>query len=43
MSSEGWVFMAGSWVVILALFAYSMFRTLTSKDDDKTDGQAPKD
>ena len=33
MSAQGWIFMIGSWLIILSLFAYCMFRTLTAKDD----------
>jgi hypothetical protein len=31
MRFDGWIFMAVSWSVILALFTYSMVRTLSGK------------
>ena len=40
MLTEGWIFMIGSWLIISVLFAYSMIRTITSKEsgsDDTTD------
>jgi uncharacterized membrane protein len=36
MHPGGWFFMIISWSVILALFAYSMFRTLTSIKQDSS-------
>ena len=35
MTLGGWIFMGASWLVILALFGYSMVRTLRA---DKRDG-----
>jgi hypothetical protein len=34
MRFDGWIFMAVSWLVILALFAFSMVRTLRGKRRD---------
>jgi hypothetical protein len=31
MTTGGWIFMIASWGVILGLFGYSMFRTLTGR------------
>jgi uncharacterized membrane protein len=31
MRFDGWIFMAVSWLAILALFVYSLFRILRSK------------
>jgi hypothetical protein len=31
MRFDGWIFMAVSWLAILALFAFSMVRTLSGK------------
>lgn len=36
MRFDGWIFMAVSWLVILALFFYSLFRILRSKDSTKS-------
>ena len=30
MHPSGWLFMAASWLVILVLFVYSLYRTLRS-------------
>ncbi len=30
MNQGGWIFMLGSWIVILGLFLYCMIRTLCS-------------
>ena len=35
MRIEGWILMAGSWVIILTLFVYCMARTLTSREDEQ--------
>ncbi|MEI6809879.1 MAG: hypothetical protein WCN95_14270 [bacterium] len=35
MSTQGWIFMLGSWFLIFAVFAYSMYRTLTAKEDSE--------
>jgi hypothetical protein len=32
MTIGGWIFMLASWLGILALFAFCLFRTLRSKD-----------
>jgi hypothetical protein len=37
MRPEGWIFMIISWSVILALFFYSLIRTLRSKDSNKSE------
>lgn len=43
MTLGGWIFMATSWLVILALFGFSMYRTLRRRpppdDDDKDKDQ----
>lgn len=31
MTLAGWTFMLGSWLLILAVFAYSLYRTLRAK------------
>jgi hypothetical protein len=35
MRFDGWIFMAVSWLAILALFFYSLIRILRSKDSNK--------
>jgi len=42
MTLSGWVFMGASWAVILALFGYSMVRTLCGKREDSDSGRPPK-
>jgi hypothetical protein len=37
MRFDGWIFLAVSWLAILVLFFYSLFRILRSKDRDKSD------
>jgi len=32
MTMGGWIFMLASWGVILVIFAYSMYRTLSGTD-----------
>lgn len=39
MRPEGWLFMIISWSVILALFIFSMERTLREKDNQNKDGK----
>jgi preprotein translocase subunit YajC len=39
MRSEGWVFLAVSWSVILLLFLFSMVRTLRQKDKRRQQGK----
>jgi hypothetical protein len=33
MTAGGWLFMGAGWLLILGLFAYSMYRVLTEKDE----------
>ena len=42
MRVDGWIFMLTSWAVILGLFGYSMYLTLTSKPPPD-DSQSPQD
>jgi len=46
MTVGGWIFMVASWAVILALFAFSMARTLRTRgpadEFDTLDGTPPK-
>jgi len=35
MTLAGWIFLVVSWLVILLLFAFSLYRTLRSKDDSR--------
>lgn len=37
MRPEGWLFMVIGWSVILALFLFSMSRTLRTKDNRRED------
>jgi len=37
MRLDGWLFMIISWSAILALFFYSLIRTLRSKDSNKSE------
>lgn len=39
MTITGGIFMLVSWAVILALFGYSMYRTLSSKHPDEPSDQ----
>jgi hypothetical protein len=34
MEPGGWIFMLGSWLAILGLFAYCLVRTLRGKDSE---------
>jgi len=34
MTLAGWIFLIVSWLVILLLFAFSLYRTLRSKDQN---------
>jgi hypothetical protein len=37
MTLAGWIFLSASWLVILGLFTFSLFRTLRSKDQNNSD------
>jgi hypothetical protein len=36
MTVAGWIFFSASWVVILGLFLFCLYRTLRSKDQNNT-------
>jgi hypothetical protein len=41
MTAGGWAFLAASWAIILALFFYSLVRTLRAKDPNGDPPAAP--
>jgi hypothetical protein len=41
MTPGGWIFLGASWLVILALTAFSMYRVLRAKEQDSPPPPAP--